>query len=247
MRKLMPGQRPVDNVKLDPDFPQEEEFALNNEITFSYYNWWYFPRSSRSIAYEYLLDRATTEKDKANWLKNYKRFVKRCILNTKGQRFISKNPPNTARIPELLKLYPNAKFIFIHRNPYEVVRSTFAFYKSILPGVQLQDITEEELMADILKVYKLLIAKYEEDKQLIAQENLMEIRYANLVNDPYTSIKDIYDDLLKDDFSRIDPTLQDYLKQQSHALKTYQYQEDFIQKVNGSLEEIIRNQGYNLL
>ena len=247
MRIAMPSHRPVDNVKLDPNYPQEEEFALNNEIPFSFYNWWYFPKNTRTIADEYLLDKTASAEAKDEWSKNFKRFVTRCILNTKGMRFISKNPPHTARIPELLKLYPNTKFIFIHRNPYEVVRSTKAFYKSILEGIKLQDISDEQLLDDILYVYKELIAKYETDKLLIPQNNLLEVRYSDLVADSKTSIKTIYTELLKDDFSRIEKQLDAYLGKQSHALKDYQYKTEFVQKVNASISDIITNQGYQKL
>ncbi len=247
MRIAMPSHRPVDNVKLDPNYPQEEEFALNNEIPFSFYNWWYFPKSTRAIADEYLLDKTASEKAKKEWAENFKRFVTRCILNTKGVRFVSKNPPHTARIPELLKLYPNAKFVFIHRNPYEVVRSTNAFYKSILEGIKIQDISEEQLMEDILYGYKELIAKYEIDKPVIPEGNLLEVTYSELVEDSKLSIERIYSDLLKDDFSRIEKHLDEYLSKQSHVLKEYKYEPEFIAKVNAALGHILESQGYQKL
>ena len=247
MKLAMPSHRPVDNVKLDANFPQEEEFALNNEIPFSFYNWWYFPKSTRAIADEYLLDKTTSAEAKKEWAANFKRFVTRCILNTKGSRFISKNPPHTARIPELLKLYPNAKFIFIDRNPYEVVRSTNAFYRSILEGIKVQDISEAKLMSDILYVYKALIEKYDQDKKLIPEGNLLEIKYADLVANPKVTVELIYTDLLKDDFSRIEMGLDAYLDKQSHTLKEYQYKPEFTEKVNKALREIITDQNYTVL
>lgn len=247
MRIAMPSHRPVDNVKLDPNYPQEEEFALNNEIPFSFYNWWYFPKKTRAIADEYLLDKSASAEAKEEWGENFKRFVSRCILNTKGVRFISKNPPHTGRIPELLALYPNAKFIFIHRNPYEVVRSTNAFYKSILEGIKLQDISDDQLMDDILYVYKALIAKYEIDRDLIPKGNVLEVTYADLVGDSKASIKKIYSDLFKDDFSRIEGALETYLGNQAHKLKDYTYTPEFVEKVNSELSQIIQKQGYQKL
>jgi hypothetical protein len=247
MKMAMPSHRPVDNVELNPNYPQEEEFALNNEIPFSFYNWWYFPKKTRAIADEYLLDKTTSQKDWDLWSKNFKRFVQRCILNTNGRRFISKNPPHTARIPQLLKLYPNAKFIFIHRNPYEVVRSTNSFYKSILEGIKLQDIEDEQLLDDILEVYRSLIEKYYEDSNLIPEKNRFEVRYGDLVNDPKHIIKSIYQDLLQDDFTRVEKPLTAFVEGLSHQLKEYKYQPEFIEKVNAALGEIIKKQDYDLL
>lgn len=247
MKKLMPDKRPVDNVSLHVDYPQEEEFALNNEIPFSFYNWWYFPKNTREIAKEYLLDKTTSKKDWVVWKKNFKQFVTRSLINTNGARFISKNPPHTARIPQLLELYPNAKFIYIHRNPYEVVRSTVAFYKSILPATQLQDIDEETLLKDILWVYKELVEKYENDKKNISSKNLIEIKYADLVSKPDREIQSIYNNLLNDDYCRVQTNIAEYLDGLNHSLKKYEYKKLFLEKVNNELEGIIKLKGYQVL
>jgi hypothetical protein len=247
MKSLMPDKRPVDNVKLNVDYPQEEEFALNNEIPFSFYNWWYFPKKTREIANQYLFAISTSKKEVENWKSNFKRFVFRCLINTNGIRFISKNPPHTARIPQLLDLYPNAKFIYIHRNPYEVIRSTIAFYKSILPATQLQDIDEATLISDILWVYKNLMLKYESDKELIPADNLIEITYANLVNKPDEEIKRIYKNLLNDDYMRIEKYVNEYVAGINHTLKDYKYNKDFLAQVNAELADIIVLKGYEVL
>jgi len=246
MKSLMPNKRPVDNVSLHVDFPQEEEFGLNNEIPFSFYNWWYFPKKTKEIANEYLLNKTTRETDSTYWKLNFKKFVIRSLINTNGIRFISKNPPHTARIPQLLALYPNAKFIYIHRNPYEVIRSTIAFYKSILPATQLQDIDEGKLVDDILWVYKKLMLKYEIDKKNISSKNLLEIKYADLVSAPDTVIKQIYQDLLVDDYQRVESNVNNYVKEIQHVLKNYNYSQEFLALVNAELSEIIQLKGYKI-
>ena len=246
IKKLMPERRPIDNVLLGADFPQEDEFALNNEIPFSFYNWWYFPKKTEEIANEYLFGTSADPKDIINWKNNFRRFVIRSLMNTKGKRFVSKNPPHTARIKYLLGLYPNAKFIYIDRNPYEVIHSTFAFYKGVLPGIQLQDIDDEKLMKDIIWVYKGLYEKYEKDKFKIPSCNLMEIRYSDLTNDPKNIVKAIYSDLLKDDYSRISSSMDQFLGKQNHKLKEYNFGVDFLKNVNKHLSKIIEKQGYIL-
>ena len=247
MKMLMPDKRPVDNVSLNVNYPQEEEFAINNEIPFSFYNWWYFPKNTREIADEYLLNKTTNPKDTEAWKINFKRFVNRSLLNTNGTRFISKNPPHTARIPQILSMYPNAKFIYIHRNPYEVVRSTFAFFKSILPTTQLQEIDDKSLMSDILWVYKQLILKYETDKKSIPAENLIEVKYADLVNKPDKEIQHIYKNLLKDDYKRVEPNVKAYIESLNHKLKKYEYKPEFLAAVNEQLLEIIQLKEYEVL
>ena len=42
MKWIMPSKRPSDNVKLNPNFPQEEEFALSNMTVEAFYHFFYF-------------------------------------------------------------------------------------------------------------------------------------------------------------------------------------------------------------
>ena len=247
MKMLIPDSRPVDNVELNVDFPQEEEFALGNETYFSFYNWWYFPLRTKEIADEYLLDKTTKSRDWKMWKANYQRFVNRGLLNTKGKRFISKNPPHTARIPQLLEMYPDAKFVYIHRNPYEVVQSTHAFYQGVLPTTQVQDISSDALLDDILYVYSEMASKYETDKDLIPKGNLVELAYTDLVKNPVQEIEKLYSNLLEDDFTRIEIPVKKYLSKQSHGLKNREFDNDFIAKVNSKLSSTIKGQGYALL
>ena len=45
---FIPPTRKGDRVKLDPDYPQEEEFALGSRNPFSYYYFWWCHRTNRS-------------------------------------------------------------------------------------------------------------------------------------------------------------------------------------------------------
>ena len=143
-------------------------------------------------------------------------------------------------------MYPNAKFIFIHRNPYEVVRSTFNFYKSILPPLQLQSISEDELMESILYSYSSMIEKYYFDKNLLSSNNLMEISYTDLVAEPKKIIASVYKNLLQEDFTKTEGAIRDKIKNK-HSLKEYRYEKNYIDKINNSLEWLIKKQGYKVL
>lgn len=246
MKMLIPNSRPVDKVKLNVDFPQEEEFALGNETSFSFYNWWYFPLRTKEIANEYLLDKTTKPGDWNTWKCNYKRFVTRGLLNTNGRRFISKNPPHTTRIPQLLEMYPDAKFVYVHRNPYEVIQSTQAFYQGVLPTTQLQDISSDAVLDDVLYVYSEMITKYLSDKVLIPPGNLVELAYTNLVKNPVKEIEKIYKNVLDDDFYRIENRVKKYISTQTHELKTRQFDQEFISILNTKISNIIKEQGYEL-
>ncbi|MFO7908533.1 MAG: sulfotransferase, partial [Halomonas sp.] len=97
MKIYLPDKRLVDRVRMSVDFPQEEDFALGNEAGFSFYYWFYFPKDHRRITDEFLiLDREDRSKSE-QFKKNYKRFIKRCILNIGGEQYIIQTDWNPDR------------------------------------------------------------------------------------------------------------------------------------------------------
>ena len=89
-------------------------------------------------------------------------------------------------------MYPNAKFIYIHRNPVEVFLSTQNFYRKMMPHLQLQSITNDEIDKMILEVYKLIVGDYLEQKQKIPKGNLVEVAFSELEMKPTEILKKIY-------------------------------------------------------
>ena len=103
MRLLMPASRPVDNVPLDPDNPQEEEFGLGNVMDISYYNWWYFPADwDYFLKYNLALDQLP-EPEIERWKSTYLTFIKRGLLKqNKNLMYIMSLPgffPHTRNSP----------------------------------------------------------------------------------------------------------------------------------------------------
>ena len=154
MQFFLPKKRPVDEVKMDSSNPQEEEMALGNAFFFSYYYWFYFPKEYDKIAERFLFVEHITEEEKDQFTKNYLRFIKRTMMNTGGSRYISKNPPNTTRIPILLNMFPDAKFIYLSRDPYETLVSTFRFCKAFLKTLQLQEVSDDDLWKIVINTYR---------------------------------------------------------------------------------------------
>ncbi|AZQ60689.1 sulfotransferase [Flammeovirga pectinis] len=248
MRQLMPKERPADGLKLDPLFPQEEEFALGNLHDMSFYYFWYFPKQTQEIFDRVLLGKGLSEEDKELWRTTYKRFAKLALWQTKGERFLSKNPPNTARVDELLKIYPNAKFIYIYRNPYEVFGSTVRFFKGVLPSQQFQDISDEELDENILKVFTKMYDKYETDKKLIPKENLIEIKYEEFSKDNLGYLDTIYKQLDLGDFSNVKGVMNEYIESLgTHKKHQYNFPQETIDKVNANWSYAFDKWGYDKL
>lgn len=207
----MPEKRPSDNMELNVSYPQEEEFALGNLHANFYYRFFYFPGEYRKY-YEESAHLDVTGARKEAWKKAYVRLLKKAALNTGGERLIVKNPVNTARIRTILEIFPDAKFLFIYRNPVSVFLSTQRFFQSLFPSIWLHSVDREYINHMILDVYIKMMKDYTEGKQLIPAGNLMELRFEDFESRPIACLRSIYTKLLKEDFETIRNKMVQYLK-----------------------------------
>ena len=132
----------------------------------------------------------------------------------------------------LLDLYPDARFIHIHRNPYHVYRSTWKLYQKILPIFSFQHIDTNTLEKYILDSYKKLFKAYLSEKHLIAKENLIEFSYDTFINNPMETMKTIYDALRISGFNNARPFFQEYVdKHKNYKASSYNFTDKEKQKI----------------
>lgn len=243
---FMPRKRPTDEIKMHPDLPQEEEIALGQEWFFSFYYWFYFPRHAEYIANEFMyLDDPESERSK-EFRQQYREYIRRCQLNTRGEVFISKNPANTGRIAALTTQFPDARFIYLKRDPYETLQSTMIFFESLLKGISLQDYEELEVNRFVLENYKRMISTYLEEKKLIPPDHLIELSYEELTKHPGEVLSSISERLnleVRADLSKA----QHYLAtNRDFPSRKYEFSRDFLKEANNTLEDLILRQGYRV-
>ena len=212
-RILIPRTRKGDNVILDPDNPQEEEFALGDKVPTCYYYFWMFPKKMLFYYDRFIRFSGLSPKLLEHWKQRYLLMIKKALKNTGRERFLSKNPPNTGRIRVLLEMFPDAKFIFIHRNPVEVFLSTRHFFNKMMPNLQLHNIGPAQLEKSIIAVYKNLMKDYFDQKQMIPEGNLIEIRFDELEQNPAQIAEIIYDRLHIPGFEEARRAFENYMKQ----------------------------------
>jgi hypothetical protein len=189
---VLPKNRPFDGYAMDMDFPQEEDFAMMSLQPRSIYKMFYFPKDCDEIYKTELKFENLPEKDRKQWKIKYQSLVLKAMKNTGGLRFISKNPCNIFRIRTLIGLYPNARFIFIYRNPYSVVESLYRFANQVLPGSELQHPEGGIPREYFARLYKDALHEYIHAREMIKPGNLFEIRYEDFKKQPVEFIQDIY-------------------------------------------------------
>jgi hypothetical protein len=212
----LPQKRPMDQIELFLDAPQEEAVAMSKISPYSVFNAHIFPKEMLEINESSIFFKGVSTAEKKLWAKQYVRLLKRASISMNGKRLLLKSPDNTAKIPMLLELFPNAKFIHIYRNPYVVFVSTRNTYFKLSEIYKLQDMPPVEYVENcILYVYKEIMKRYFEDRHLIPEGNLVEIRYEDLEKDPLNNLSKIYTELDIPNFDRVKSTFVAYIQAQS--------------------------------
>ncbi|MDM8155377.1 sulfotransferase [Bacteroides gallinaceum] len=247
MSWLMPDKRPTDNMELAVDLPQEEEFALTNMMPYTYYNFWFLPKHMQEYADKYLLFEDITDAELKVFEETFTKLIKISLWNTGGTQFLSKNPPHTGRVKELVKMFPNAKFIYLMRNPYTVFESTRSFFTNTIKPLQLQGITPEELQENILSVYAKLYHKYETDKHFIPEGNLVEVRFEDYEKNAFDLTQEIYQKLSLPGFEEARPAIEAYVnKKKGYKKNKYQYKPETVELVEKHWGFALDEWGYKI-
>jgi omega-hydroxy-beta-dihydromenaquinone-9 sulfotransferase len=228
----IPKKRPMDDVAMDADFPQEDQYAVGAFSQYSYYHGWAFPKNMEFYN-NYICMENASEKTIEDWKKIYHYILQKITLYHKGKQLVLKNQDNTGKIKLLLEMYPDAKFIFIYRNPYHLYYSMIKFMKVIIPLYCLQTpppmkIIEESMM----DLYVRMTKKYLAERSAIPPGNLIELRYEDFVREPLRHMQSIYDTLHIPGYSQAEPCFKTYLDtQQNLQIDEYPITEDVRKRV----------------
>jgi hypothetical protein len=215
---LMPDKRPQDNVKMTVDAPAEEEQPLTNISNYSGMHSFFFPKN---ISYhdKFNLFKGIRPFEKRRWQRHYTYLLKLISYANGEKPLLLKNPHNTGRVLELLELFPQAKFIFIHRNPYEVFHSTCHLYHTMLKSQFMHDFTDEEIEERVLYNFETIMSKYLEERNLIPSNHLIEISFEQLENDPLGTVEKIYGHLALPDIEKARNQIEQYIESVSNYCK----------------------------
>ncbi|HWR99615.1 MAG TPA: sulfotransferase [Prolixibacteraceae bacterium] len=247
MRINMPDKRPSDGVELNIDFPQEDEFAFSNCQPNAYYNFFYFPTGYKTFYEKSVNHKGLTSKETELWFTSYDQLLKKALIDTKGNRIIIKNPVNTARIAQILKLYPDAKFLYIYRNPITVFHSTRRFFQQLYPTLWFHKVDNQFIDNMIFDIYTHLMNSYLEQKSQIPPENLMELRFEEFEQNPVREMEKIYAILLKEDFRKVSSCFSDYFKtQKGHKKNKYSVDAAEIEAVRTHWGKFIEMYNYDI-
>ncbi|MEQ1928977.1 MAG: sulfotransferase [Parvularculaceae bacterium] len=218
---MLPAHRPMDNMRMAWDGPLEDEYGLCSLGEPSPYVRTFFPNGPA-------IDRATLDMERVSravverWQRTLLRFLREMTVRTPG-RVLLKSPPHSFRIPALLNLFPDARFVHIVRDPFVVFPSTMNLWRRLYRLQGLQEPKFERLEEDVLDTYLHLFERIDGGRALVAASHFFEVRYEDLIADPLGRLRAMYRHLDLGDFDRVAPRVEGYLKD-ARDYKTNRYQ-----------------------
>ena len=245
MAKFLPSTRPMDNMAVDIDGPYEEEAGIAVLSPWSFFHAFHFPKNAEEQYEKSIHYTGLSVKEKKQWDKSYYDFMKTVSYTNQGKRLLIKDPANTARIPTILQLFPEAKFIHIKRNPYKVYLSMVKMRNNVPRKLALQEYDTEVIEQQVIDNYKQLMTAFFEQKKMIPSENYVEISYEELVKNPLEQVKKIYEKLKLPGLEKGLPGMNQYLeRKKNYKVNVYKIDEKVIQRVQEQWDVTIKLWGY---
>ena len=214
---VLPEGRFIDQVPVNPDSPQEDEIALASMQPISFYHGLYFPQHFVDNFNAGIFFENCSQQEIENWQWAMGHFCKKLQLQNRKKQLLIKNPVYTARIQQLRRMWPNAKFIHIYRNPYIVFQSTLNFYTKLFQELALQPSDRVPIKGTVLESYPKMMKALFADAATLPEQDYVELQFEAFEANPMKQLHRIYTQLELDGWAAAEPAFQSYLG----AQKTY--------------------------
>jgi hypothetical protein len=241
---LLPPTRPMDNVRVSFQSPNEDEFATCGMTLCSPYVGLVFPRRQGHYD-QFLTFRGVAAGVVARWKAALVFFLKKLTWKY-GRPLVLKSPPHTCRIRLLLDLFPDARFVHIRRDPYGVFQSTRHWLRAAGPWWYLQRPDLGGLEGRILRTYQEMYEVFFEERRLIPAGHFHEVRFEELEADPVAQVRKLYQALGLPDFRQVEPALRRYVESLSGYKKNAlsELSPDLRERIAGAWRRCFDEWGY---
>ena len=184
------SRRPMDDMLIRLDSPQEDEFFLVNAGVRSFYELFLLP--GENLRHLEALDPATwNAPERERWTAAMTRLM-RTLSRSGRDRAVLKSPTHAFRVPLLQSLFPGSQFIHLRRDPLEVFLSTRHTWRANARIYALHRPSAERDLDDlILACHRLHRDRAAEDRQQLGPR-WYDLEYSDLAQDPVGSVEAIY-------------------------------------------------------
>jgi hypothetical protein len=197
---LLPKQRPMDNMAAGWKLPQEDEFALMNLGLPSPYLRIAFP-NVQSKMLDWLDMQTQSQEELEQWRSDFKWFLQTLTYHHSGKRLVLKSPTHTGRLGLLAEMFPGAKFIHLTRDPAKMFSSTLRLWSSLEEVQALgHSTTAADLEEYVVECNQRMYRQFVSDRKQFSTDQLAEVSYEDLAENPFEVVRSLYDQLDLGDF-----------------------------------------------
>ncbi|HEY2590761.1 MAG TPA: sulfotransferase [Steroidobacteraceae bacterium] len=175
-RSVRSVKRPMDEGRIATQGPQEDEFAVLLLGEPSVYRGLIDPR--RLVECGELLW-ACNQGSMSRW-----RDFLRGVSQAGADRLLLKSPSHTFRLPLIRQVFPRAHFVWIGRNPGEVLASNFRMWRSMMSTYALWECPADELERFLRAAFDACSATLEGCVAEMPRERMLWVDYDALQSDP---------------------------------------------------------------
>lgn len=230
---LSSGSRPCDNMVVAADSAQEDEYAMTHQSPHSFLHVLTFPKNFREYIQKYTLFKDINDIELNDWKSSYRYLLRKLTFTEGGRKLLIKNPEHTGRLPVIADMFPGSQYIHIVRNPYDVYISSMYLYHSLFPHTALEPISNDDIRELVISRYQLMMKSYIDSRHLIADSDLVELRFEALERDPVGILSRVYADLGIEMSEEFSSSLQSYTRSiQDYQKNTYTLSAAEIERVN---------------
>ena len=134
------------------------------------------------------------ESDMLGTMRFHKRFLQYLQSGgVKADRWLLKSPVHLRRLPEIFEVYPDARIIMTHRGPADIVSSTASLISSV--RTLYSDHEDPNVTgAEQAMLWSRYFDRFIESRENLSRdEQIIDLKFEDFVNDQVGSIRKIYD------------------------------------------------------
>jgi len=238
--------RLIDNIPLAFDAPQEDEFAMACLTHRAFIHTFSFPKHAERFFDQFVMLDQQTQVAREHWMSTYCRLLRMIQFRGGARRMVLKNCAHTGRIRTLLAQFPNARFIHIHRNPYEVFLSSMHMHRTVLKTSQLQHTDAQAIRRRVLQFYERLMKHLIDVRPELSANQFIDVAFEDLERDPLAQIERIYRQLELGKLQAVRPRIEQYLSTiAGYRKNAYVLDQETIETVNQHWGFALDSLGYD--
>ena len=121
----------------------------------------------------------------------HRRFLKVLQNVYKPKRWLLKDPSHLGNLDEILSIYPDARFIQIHRDPAETIPSICSLTSQVRRGFT-DSVDLHELGKRTLEFWENSKKRNEKQMKNLKDDQYIDVYYEDLIKNPLLVIQEIY-------------------------------------------------------